>query len=78
MQISVHTDMKSTKEAIFQQKPQNQSISVQITFGIQLQTFPSKCNTKKLQSKTWNTAEKTNSNNVGNYTHQNNEVKEKL
>ena len=71
--------MKSTKEAIFRQKkPQNQSIRGQITFGIQLQTFPSKCNTRKLQSKTRNIAEKTHSKNEGNYTHQYNEVKEKL
>ena len=41
LQILVHTDMKSTKEAISQQKkPHNQSIGGQITFGIQLQTFP--------------------------------------
>ena len=52
LQISVHTDMKSTKKAIFEQTPQNQSIRGQITFGIQLQTFPSKSNTRKLQSKT--------------------------
>ena len=35
------------------------------------------CNTRKLQSETWNTAEKTHSDNGGNYT-QYNEVKEKL
>ena len=53
LQDSVHTNMKSTKGAIFQQKKtQNQSIRGQITFGIQLQTFPSECNTRKLQSKT--------------------------
>ena len=41
LQILVHTDKKSTKEAIFQQKtPKYQSIRGQITFGIQLQTFP--------------------------------------
>ena len=40
LQIPVHTDMKSTKEAIFPGKPQNQSIRGQITFGIQLPTFP--------------------------------------
>ena len=34
LQISVHTDITSTKEAIFQQKIQNQSILGQITFGI--------------------------------------------
>ena len=38
--------------------PQNKSIRSQITFGIQLQTFPSKCNSRKRQFKTWNTAEK--------------------
>ena len=71
--------MKSTEEAIFQQKkPQNQFIRGQITFGIQLQTFPSKCNTRKLQFKTGNTAEKPISNNGGNYTHQYKEVEEKL
>ena len=36
---------------------QNQSIRGQNTFGIQIQTFPSKCSTRKFQSKTWNTAE---------------------
>ena len=70
--------MKTTREAIYQKKTQNQSIRAQITFRIQLQTFPSKCNTRKLQYKTWTTAEKTHSNNGGNYTHQYNEVKEKL
>ena len=58
MQISVYTAMESTKEAIFQQKTQNQSIRGQIAFGIQLQTFASKCNTRKLQPKTWNRDEK--------------------
>ena len=52
LHISVHTDMKSTKEAIFQQKPQNQTVRGQITFGIQVHTFPSKCNTRKIQSET--------------------------
>ena len=52
LQISVHTDMKSTKQATFQQIIQNQSIRGQITFGIQLQTFPSKNNRREIQSKT--------------------------
>ena len=56
-------------------KPQNQFIRGEITFGIQLQTFPSKCKTRNLQSKTWNRAEKTHSNNGSNYTHQYNQVK---
>ena len=46
------------KKPFPKKNPQNQSIRGQITFGIQLQTFPSKCNTRKLRSKTWNTAEK--------------------
>ena len=59
-------------------KPRNQSIRGQITSAIQLQTFPSKNNTRKLQYKSWTTAEKTHSTNGGNYTYQYNEVKEKL
>ena len=50
--------MKSTKEAIFQQKTQNQSIRGQISFGIQSQKFSKKCNMRKFQSKTLNVAEK--------------------
>ena len=57
MQIWVRADKKSTKKPFSNKKTQNQSIRGQITFGIQLQTFPSKCNTGELQSKTWNTAE---------------------
>ena len=78
LHISVHTDMKSTKEAIFQQKPQNQTVRGQITFGIQVHTFPSKCNTRKIQSETWNSAEKNSLYNGSTYTHQYKEVKEKL
>ena len=66
------------KKPFSNKKLQNQSIRGQITFGIQLQTFLSKCNTRKLQSETWKTAEKTHSKNGGSYTHQYNEVKEKL
>ena len=58
LQISVHTHMKSNKEANFQKKTQNQSILGQITFGIQLQTFPQECNTRKLQPETWPIDEK--------------------
>ena len=54
-------------------KLRNQSIRGQVTFGIQLQTFPLKCNMRKLQSKTWKTDEKTHSNNRGNYTRHYNE-----
>ena len=58
LQIWFYTDMKSTKKAILQQKkPRNHFIQGQFTFGIQLQTLPSKCNNINFQSKNWNTAE---------------------
>ena len=78
LQISDHTDQKSTKEVLSRQKNQKQSIRCEITLGIQLHTFPSECNTTKLQSKTWKIVEKAHLENGGNYTHQYNEVKEKL
>ena len=78
LQISVHTDMKSTKEAIFQQKPQNQTVRGQITFGIQVHTFPSECNTRNFNLKHETRLKKTHSNNGGTYTRQYKEVKEKL
>ena len=59
-------------------KAQNQSIRGQITFGIQLQTSPSKCNTRKLHSIIWNTAKKILSINRGNQNKQYNEATEKL
>ena len=46
------------KKPFSNKKPQNQFIRGQITFGVQLQLFPSMCNKPKLQSKTQNTAEK--------------------
>ena len=58
MQILVHTDMKSTKKPYSKKKPQNQYICDPITYGIQLQTFPQKCNTRKHQAETWPTEEK--------------------
>ena len=66
--------MKSTREAIFQQKTQNQSIRDQNSFGIQMQRIWKKRNTRNLQTKTWNKANKTHSSNEGNYTHQYKEV----
>ena len=66
--------MKSTREAIFQQKTQNQSIRGQISFGIQMQRIWQKRKTRNLQPKTWNKAEKTHSSNEGNYTHRYKEV----
>ena len=57
LQISLHTDMKSTKKQFSRQKPQIQSVCDQISFRIQFQTFPPMCNTREIQSKTQNTAE---------------------
>ena len=36
----------------------NQTFRCQISFGLQLQTFPYKCNTRKLQPKSWRTENK--------------------
>ena len=58
LQIPVRNDMKSTKTAIFEQKPQNQFIDGQTALGIRLQTFPSKCNTRKVRSRTWDAVDK--------------------
>ena len=41
------------KTQIPTKKLQAQSIRGQINFGMQLQTFQEKCNTRKLQPKTW-------------------------
>ena len=58
MQISVHEVMKSTKRGIIRQKLQEESSRGQINFGIQFQTFLSKCNTRNVQSDIWTTADK--------------------
>ena len=69
LQISVHTDMKSTKEAIFQQKtPLLESNCKRFRQSAIRENFNLKLDT----------AENTLSNNGGNYTHQYHEVKEKL
>ena len=79
LQIVFYTDMMWTKKAILQQKKtRNHSIQGQFTFGIHLQSLPSKCNTRKIQPKTWDTAIKFLSNILGKYTHQNIDVKKKL
>ena len=50
--------MKSTKNDILEQKKTlKHSIQGQFTFGIQLQTLPSKCNRRKFQTETWHTAD---------------------
>ena len=57
LQIWLYIDIKSNKKAILQQKnTRNHSIQGQFTFGIQLQTLPSKCNKRKFQTETWITA----------------------
>ena len=66
------------ERSLFPTKIQNQSIRGQITFGIQLQTSPSKSNRREIQSKTETQLEKTHPNNESNHTNQYNEAKEKL
>ena len=67
--------MKSTKEAIFQQKTQNPSISGPKTFGIR---FHQSAIEENFNPKHETQLKKNHSNNGGNYTHQYKEVKEKL
>ena len=51
LQISIDADMKPTRRGIIRKKLQDHPIRSQITFGIQLHTFPSKCDTRKVQYK---------------------------
>ena len=66
------------ERSLFPTKIQNQSIRGQITFGIQLQTSPSKSNRREIQSKTETQLKKTHPNSGSNHTNQYNEAKEKL
>ena len=79
MQISLHTDMKSTKEAIFQQQTPKSIHSWSNLFWNPIANVSVKVEYEKTTIQnlkhSW---KKTHSNNVGNYTHHYNEVKEKL
>ena len=79
MQISVHTDMKSTKEANFDQKTPKSIPFVAKSLLEPIADVSIKMQYEKTSiynlKHSW---EKTHSNNGGNYTNQYNEVKEKL
>ena len=54
----VRTDIATTKRDIFRQESPKSKFRCQISFGLQLQTFPHRCNTRKLQPKSWRTENK--------------------
>ena len=58
MQYAVHALSKLTKRSIIWHKTQEEPSRVLTTFGIHLERSPSKCNKRKIQPKTWNTAKK--------------------
>ena len=79
MQILVHTDMKLTKEANFQQK--NLKIKPFVVNSLlesNCKRFRKSAIRKNFNLKRETQPKKIHSNNGGNYTHQYNEVKEKL
>ena len=78
MQYAVHALLKLTKRSIIWHKTQEEPSRVLTTFGIHLERSPSKCNKRKIQPKTWNTAKKTRFNYWSKCTHQNTDVKKKL
>ena len=78
MQYAVHALLKLRKRSIIWHKTPEKPSRVLTTFGIQLETFPSKCNKRKIQPKTWNTAKKTRFNYWSKWNHQNTDVKKKL
>ena len=79
MQISVHTDMKSTKEAILPTKnPIINPFVVKSLLESKCKRFRPSEIREKFNLKPETQLKKTHSNNGGNYTHQYDEVKEKL
>ena len=71
--------MKSTKEAIFQQKkPKINPFVVKSILESNCKRFRKSAIRKNFNLKPGTQLKKTHSNNGGNYTHQYNEVKEKL
>ena len=55
MLLLVHADMMTTNSSKLEQKIPNRSIRGQISFGIQIKTFPSQCDTRNNQPQTWDT-----------------------
>ena len=78
MQILVHTDMKSSKEAIFEKKPKINAFVALSLLESNCKRFHQSAIRKNFNLKPETQLKKTNSNNGGNYTNQYIEVKEKL
>ena len=78
MQISVDADTQSTKRGIFQQKPPKNAVVVKSVLDAICKQFRDTAMRENFNLKPGKKMEKTRSNNRGNYTHQYNEVKEKL
>ena len=79
LQILVHTDMKSTKEAISQQNnPTINPLVVKSLLESNCKRFRKSAKQENFNLKPETQLKKTQSNNGGNCTHQYNEVKEKL
>ena len=78
MQISVHTDIRSTKEAIFQQKSKINPFVAKSLLESNCKCFRQSAIRENFNLKPETQLKKTHSNNGGNYTHQYNEVKENL
>ena len=78
MQILVHTDMKSTKEAIFQQKTPKLIHSWSNHMESNCKRFRKSAIRENFNLKPETQLKKTHSKNGGNYTQQYNEVKDKL
>ena len=78
LQILVHTDMKSTKEAIYQKKPKISPFVVKSLLESNCKRFRQSAIEQNFNLKHETQLKKTHSNNGGNYTHQYIKAKEKL
>ena len=79
MQILVHTDIRSTKEALFQQKtPKVNPFVVKSLLEINCKRFRQRAIRENFNLKPETQLKKTHSNNGGNHTNQYNDAKEKL
>ena len=78
LQVSVPTDMKSTKKAIFQKNPKINPFVVKSLLESNCKRFRQSAIRENFNLKLETQLKKTHSNNGGDYTHQYNEVKEKL
>ena len=78
MQVSFHTKMKSSKEAIFQEEPQTNPFVVKSILESKCKRFRKSAIRENFNLEPGTQLKITHSYNESNYTHQNNEVKENL